>query len=95
MMFQRGNPTPSDRHLGSFYGLAMALLKRGMPVEPVQIENATKPSFLDRYRLLMLTYQVQKPPQPEFHAAVANWVKAGGALVPNQANPLRVCGAVG
>jgi hypothetical protein len=82
MMFQRGDPHPSDGNLGSFYGLAMPLLKRGMPVEPVQIEAATKKAdFLSRYRVLLLTYEGQKPPTPEFHDALAAWVKAGGSLV--------------
>jgi hypothetical protein len=81
MMFQRADPNPSDTNLGSFYGLALPLLKRGVPVEAVQIETATKPGFLDRYKLLILTYEGQKPPQPEFHAALARWVRAGGALV--------------
>lgn len=81
MMFQRAEPKPSDEHLGSFYGLAMPLVKRGVPVDPVQIESATERGFLDRYRLLLLTYEGQKPPKPEFHAALAEWVKAGGALI--------------
>ncbi|MBV9868654.1 MAG: DUF4350 domain-containing protein [Abitibacteriaceae bacterium] len=81
MMFQRGEPTPSDPHLGSFYGLAMPLLKHGVPVEPVQIESATKPGFLQNYRVLLLTYEGQKPPTPEFHRALAQWVRNGGALV--------------
>ncbi len=81
MMFQRGEPTPSDPHLGSFYGLAMPLLKRGLPVEPVQIESAAKPDFLKPYRVLLLTYEGQKPPTPRFHTALAGWVRAGGALV--------------
>jgi hypothetical protein len=81
MMFQRGDPSPSDANLGSFYGLAMPLLKRGMPTEPVQIESSTSKGFLDRYRMLLLTYEGQKPPTPAFHAALADWVKAGGALV--------------
>jgi hypothetical protein len=81
MMFQRGEPTPSDPNLGSFYGLAMPLLKRGLPIEPVQIESATSPGFLDRYKVLLLTYEGQKPPTPEFHSAIAAWVRAGGALV--------------
>lgn len=81
MMFQRAEPTPSDPHLGSFYGLAMPLLKRGLPVEPVQIESATTPDFLKRYRVLLLTYEGQKPPRPEFHSALAQWVREGGALV--------------
>lgn len=81
MMFQRGEAAPSDPNLGSFYGLAMPLLKRGLPIEPVQIESAATPGFLDRYKVLLLTYEGQKPPTPSFHLAVSEWVKAGGALV--------------
>ena len=81
MMFQRADPNPSDANLGSFYGLAMPLLKRGVPIEPVQIESATTAGFLDRYKLLVLTYEGQKPPRPEFHDALAKWVRQGGALV--------------
>lgn len=81
LMFQRGDPAPSDPHLGSFYGLALPLLKHGIPVEPVQIESAAAKDFLKPYRLLFLTYEGQKPPTPEFHQALAEWVRAGGALV--------------
>ena len=81
MMFQRAQPDPSDFNLGFFYGLAMPLVKRGVPVEPVQIESATHTKFLDRYRVLLLTYEGQKPPKPEFHRALTEWVRAGGALV--------------
>ena len=52
-----------------------------MPVEPVQMESATKQDFLSRYRILLLTYEGQKPPTPEFHSALAKWVRNGGALV--------------
>lgn len=81
LMFQRGGADASDEHLGNFFGLALPLLKRGLPVEPVQIENAAEPGFLDRYTLLLLTYEGQKPPDPKFHDALALWVKQGGALV--------------
>ena len=81
MMFQRADPVPSDTNLGSFFGLALPLLKRGVPVEPVQIESATAPGFLTEYKLLLLTYEGQKPPTPQFHSVLANWVRAGGALV--------------
>jgi hypothetical protein len=52
-----------------------------VPVEPVQIESAATPGFLDRYNLLLLTYEGQKPPSPKFHETLAAWVRAGGALV--------------
>jgi len=81
MMFQRAAPHPSDASLGSFYGLALPLLKRGLPVEAVQIENVATAANLSRYRLLLLTYEGQKPPTAEFHKALAEWVREGGALV--------------
>jgi hypothetical protein len=81
MMFQRGGPHKSDDNLGSFYGLAMPMVKYSIPVEPVQIETSGQKGFLDRYKVLMLTYEGQKPPTPEFHQTLVDWVKAGGSLV--------------
>ena len=81
MMFERADPFPSDASLGSFYGLALPLVKHGLPVEPVQIESAVAPGFLSRYKMLLLTYEGQKPPTPEFHEVLAEWVREGGALV--------------
>jgi hypothetical protein len=85
LMFQRAQPQPSDEDLGNFYGLALPLLMRGMPVEPVQIESSyaakTSASFLKNYKLLLLTYEGQKPSSAAFHPAIAAWVRAGGALV--------------
>ena len=81
MMFQRGGPSPSDPHLGSFYGLALPLLKRGLPVEPVQMENAVLPGALKPYKVLLMTYEGMKPPTAEDSAALATWVKGGGVLV--------------
>jgi hypothetical protein len=81
MMFQREQPTPSDPNMAQFYGLALPLLKRGMPLTPVQLENVTLPKFLDEQRVLLLTYQGQKPLTPEVHAALGGWVRKGGVLV--------------
>jgi hypothetical protein len=85
LMFQRAQPLPSDPALGNFYGLALPLLMRGMPIEPVQIESTYRgegaAAFLNHYKLLLLTYEGQKPPSPAFHQALAAWVKQGGALV--------------
>ncbi|HYG33428.1 MAG TPA: DUF4350 domain-containing protein, partial [Clostridia bacterium] len=81
LMFQRGDPTPSDQHLSHVYGLALPLLKRGMPVTPVQLENLTVSGYLESFRVLLLTYQGMKPLSPEVHAPLVKWVQQGGALV--------------
>jgi hypothetical protein len=81
LMFQRGQPTPSDPYLGNVYGLAMPLLKHGLPVTPVQLENAGIAHYLDGFRILLLSYDGQKPLSPEVHAPLADWVKHGGVLI--------------
>jgi len=81
MMFQRGEPNPSDPHMGSFFGLAMPLLKSGVPVHPVQYENVGLPGYLQPYKVLFLTYEGMKPPTPDLHVHLSNWVNNGGVLV--------------
>ena len=81
LMFQREQPTPSDPNMAQFYGLALPMLKRGIPLTPVQLENVTLPGFLDEQRVLMLTYQGQKPLTADVHASIAEWVRKGGVLV--------------
>ncbi len=81
MMFQRFGPTPSDPHLGSFYGLAMPLVKRGLPVEPVQLENAALPGALKPYKVLLMTFEGMKPMTAGDSVAVADWIKNGGTLL--------------
>ncbi len=81
LMFERGEPTPSDPYLGNVYGLAMPLLKSGLPVTPVQLENVVVPHYLDGFHILFLSYDGQKPLTPEVHGPLADWVKRGGVLV--------------
>ncbi len=81
LMFERGDPMPSDTHLSHIYGLALPLLKRGMPVTPVQLENLGLAGYLDPFRVLFLTYQGMKPLSADVHAPLVDWVKRGGALV--------------
>jgi len=81
LMFQRGDPAPSDSRLSHVFGLALPFLKRGMPLTPVQLENVTVPGYLDGFRLLLLSYHGQKPLSPDVHAPLADWVRRGGTLV--------------
>ena len=73
LMFQRGQPTPSDPHLGNVYGLAMPLVKHGIPVAPIQLENVVVSNYLDNVRVLLLSYDGQKALSPEVHAPLADW----------------------
>jgi hypothetical protein len=81
LMFEREVPSPSDPDLSQFYGLALPLLKRGVPVKPVQLEYVPRPGFLAQMKVLFLTYDGQKPLSAEVHDALAAWVRAGGVLV--------------
>ena len=81
LMFQRAAPQPSDVGLNQFYGLALPLVKSGIPVEVVQLENVLEPKCLEPYRVLLLTYEGQKPLKPAYHQALAQWVRNGGALL--------------
>lgn len=65
-----------------FYGLALPLLKHGIPVRPVQLDNVRRfARYLNDYRVLMLSYEFMKPEYPDLHYALAGWVRNGGALV--------------
>ncbi len=81
LMFQRGEPAPGDPHLGNFYGLALPLIKRGLPLAPVQLENVTVKDYLRGFRVLLLSYHGMKPLGPEVHRPVADWVRQGGCLI--------------
>jgi hypothetical protein len=89
LMFERGEPEGSDSHLSHIYGLALPLLKRGFPITPVQLENLTVSNYLAGFRVLLLTYQGQKPLSAQVHSALAAWVKLGGVLmvIDNDADP--------
>ena len=68
--------------LSGFFGLALPLVKHGVAVRPTLLENALRyPGYLDRYKVLVLSYEFQKPYTPGFHAVLADWVRRGGMLV--------------
>jgi len=81
LMFERGGPNSSDDEMGHFYGLALPFVKRGMPVQPEQLENVTLPHYLDDCKVLLMSYEGQKPLSLEVHKPIADWVRNGGTLV--------------
>ncbi|MDR0540879.1 MAG: hypothetical protein LBH19_01560, partial [Dysgonamonadaceae bacterium] len=83
LMFQRF-PTHAgyeDPQLSNFYGLALPLLKRGIPVKTAHIENLEYKEALAATKVLLMSYSNMKPLAPEAHTHIAQWVKAGGTLV--------------
>ncbi|MFN3650203.1 MAG: hypothetical protein ACK47B_11545 [Armatimonadota bacterium] len=79
LMWQRGGPQGSS--MRSLHGLVLPLLKRGVPVEIVPGERAADPGFLSRFKVLLVSYDMQKPLAPEVNEALARWARAGGSLV--------------
>ena len=73
--------TGEEDNFSPFYGLTLPLLKRGIHVLPVQLDNVRRfPAYLNRYKLLILSYEFMKPEQPDLHLALSLWVQNGGTL---------------
>jgi hypothetical protein len=81
MMFQRGGPWSSDEHLSGFFGMALPLLKRGIPAQCVVLEQIAEPRALKQVRVLLASYEHMKPQTPNANMALAEWVRRGGTLV--------------
>ena len=84
LMFQRfpNHAGYDDPQFSSFYGQTLPLLKRGIPVELVHIENTPFKETLRHLRVLVMSYSNMKPLKPEYHDCLAAWVKKGGVLLP-------------
>mgnify|MGYP001023260564 CR=1 FL=1 len=83
MMFQR-YPTHAgydDPQFASFYGQTFPLLKRGVPVDIIHIENTPYKNALKDIKVLMISYSNMKPLESRFHDHIAEWVKKGGVVV--------------
>lgn len=83
MMFQRF-PTHAgydDPQLSNFYGMAIPLLKQGVPVETVHMENLENVNTLKNINVLVISYSNMKPLSPSYHDALVKWVKQGGVLI--------------
>lgn len=83
LMFQRfpSHDGYDDPQLANFYGMALPLVKRGVPVKTVHIENLGFPATLADTKVLVMTYSNMKPLDPAAHDALAEWVKKGGVLL--------------
>ncbi len=83
MMFQRFPEFPdySDPDLSDFFGMALPLLKLGVPVKIVQMENLPFAETLKSVKVLLMTYSNMKPLDVKYHSILTEWVKNGGILI--------------
>lgn len=83
LMFQRFpvHEGYDDPQLSNFFGLALPLLKRGVPVGITHIENLGYPEALKDVKVLLMTYANMKPMDPAAHEHLAEWVRNGGVLI--------------
>lgn len=58
----------------AFFGLAMPLLKHGLPIRPVYRD-------FSRFRYLIVSYEYCKPEHAYRHEVLADWVREGGCLI--------------
>ena len=84
LMFQRSlEPVEGyeDPQLSNFFGLALPLLKRGIPVSITHLENTGYADTWKDVKVLLMTYSNMKPLDPKAHQDLADWVKNGGVIV--------------
>ena len=76
-------PTREEvERLSGFFGMAIPVVKHGIPVRTVPLDNVTRsPGYLDHYKVLLLSYEFMKPLSPRIHQVLARWVGDGGTLI--------------
>jgi len=83
LMFQRF-PTHNgynDPQFSNFYGQTLPLLKSGIPVQTVHMENLSFRGSLKEVKVLVMSYSNMKPMEADAHQLIAAWVKKGGVLI--------------
>ena len=84
LMFQRSSQPIEgydDPQLSNFYGEALPLVKRGVPVSILHLENTGYADTWKDVRVLLLSYSNMKPMDEAQNRNIAQWVRQGGVLV--------------
>jgi len=83
LMFQ-GYPSHNnyeDKKFSTFFGQTMPLVKRGVPVEIIHLENTDKKETWMGLKVAVLSYSNMKPMSDRYHNYIAEWVGSGGVLI--------------
>jgi hypothetical protein len=79
LSWQRGGPEGS--RMESVHGFTVPLLRRGIPIGLVPLERHADTKYMDGFKILVLSYDAQKPLDPAMNTDLAAWVKRGGNLI--------------
>jgi len=63
------------------YGQLLPLIERGVPVGACVLERAADLSYMDRHKVIVVSYEDFKPVVEAMNTALAAWVQSGGVLV--------------
>ena len=79
IMWTRGRP--GLHYIDGFYALALPLPKEGIPIEIFPIERSVEKSYLDRFKVIVMSYEEWIPQNKEYHDSIVRWVRSGGVLI--------------
>ena len=79
VMWQRNPPAEAD--FDHFYGLALPLVMKGIPVQVAYFDRIAAPGYLDPYKVLLVSFDYLKPQRKQDVDALAAWVRTGGQLI--------------
>lgn len=63
------------------YGLLLPLTTEGVPASACLLERSGDPSYMARFKVIVLSYEGFKPADSRMHARLAAWVRRGGSLI--------------
>ena len=72
----------SSNAFPAFFSIALPLLKYGIAVRPVLLDNMRRyVGYLNDYDMLLMSYEYMKPDYPDINNSISSWVKEGGQLI--------------
>ena len=71
----------TNNRVQGIYGQLMPLIERGVPVGACILERAGDKAYMDRHKVIVLSYENFKPIAESMNADLAQWVRRGGVLV--------------
>lgn len=79
IMWQRGKP--GKNYIDGFYALTLPILTQGVGIEVFPLERTCQRDYLNKFRVLLVSFELWNPQNKEYVDALVEWVKNGGFLI--------------